>query len=118
MIAPKELFEKGPEPRFAVGQLVRHIRYGYRGVIVAFDRTCQATDAWYQNNQTKPERKQPWYHVLVDGVGYSTYAAQSNLVPDESGQCIIHPWVEEFFSSFDDGQYVRNDQQWPHGPPS
>ena len=30
------------EPMFAPGDLVHHRRYGYRGVLVAVDRTCQA----------------------------------------------------------------------------
>ncbi len=117
MIAPKEAFRKKQPPRFRVGQVVRHTRYGYRGVVVAFDHTCQASEAWYMHNQTQPERKQPWYHVLVDGSTYSTYAAQTSLTEDDSGECIIHPWTELYFSDFDNGRYTRNKTPWPHGAP-
>ena len=55
----------GSASHFDVGTLVRHRRYGYRGVIVAFDATCQASDQWYYSNQTQPSHDQPWYHVLV-----------------------------------------------------
>ena len=55
------------QPVFESGQLVRHRRYGYRGVVVDRDEFCQADDEWYSKNQTQPNRDQPWYHVLVDG---------------------------------------------------
>ena len=43
------------QPQFAIGQVVQHLRYGYRGVIVAYDQTCQADESWYQRNQTQPK---------------------------------------------------------------
>ena len=86
--------------RFHVGQLVRHRRYGYRGVVVAYDTTCQADDEWYARNQTQPERDQPWYHVLVDGSAQTTYAAQTSLETDPSREPIRHPWLERYFSAF------------------
>ena len=97
---------------FATGQLVRHRRYDYRGVIVAFDLTCQAQDEWYFANRTQPDRYQRWYHVLVHGSQQVTYAAQTSLQADDSGHQVIHPLVERFFSSFEDGRYVRNDEPW------
>jgi hemimethylated DNA binding protein len=42
-----------------------------------------------------------------------TYAAQSNLEPDDTGDEVVHPYVPYFFSEFRDGEYVRNDQPWP-----
>jgi heat shock protein HspQ len=91
------------------GQLVRHRRYGYRGVVVDFDQTCQAEDDWYQSNKTQPSRNQPWYHVLVHGTSQTTYAAQENLSPDDSGQPIAHPMLPYFFDELVDGKYVRNE---------
>jgi heat shock protein HspQ len=99
--------------RFRPGQLVRHRRYGYRGVVVDGDTSCQADEAWYQSNRTRPERTQPWYHVLVHNSMQVTYAAQSNLEPDDTGDEVVHPYVPYFFSEFRDGEYVRNDQPWP-----
>jgi heat shock protein HspQ len=102
-----------PAPRYEEGQLVRHRRYGYRGVVVAFDRSCHAADEWYESNRTRPERDQPWYHVLVDGAHHVTYAAQTSLLPDESMQAVSHPLVPFFFKHFKDGSYERNDRAWP-----
>lgn len=116
MIAPRTLFDKTP-PRFAEGQLVRHLSYGYRGVIVALDLTCQASEAWYHSNKSQPERKQPWYHVLVDDATHSTYVAESNLALDDNTDCIVHPWVNDFFDGFDGGRYHRNTTPWLHSAP-
>jgi heat shock protein HspQ len=100
-------------PLFQPGQLVRHKRYGYRGVVVDYDLTCQASDEWYQSNQTQPERKQPWYHVLVDQSRATTYPAQSSLQADGNTDPIEHPLIECFFSHFANGQYIRNSRAWP-----
>lgn len=100
-------------PVFEPGQLVRHRRYGYRGVIVDRDDSCQADDGWYAKNQTQPNREQPWYHVFVDGTTSCTYAASQNLVADSAGLPIDHPLVGYFFSSFSGGHYERNDEPWP-----
>lgn len=108
MIAPL-----APDVRFQPGQLVRHVRYGYRGVVVSRDPFCKASDAWYHSNPTQPERNQPWYHVLVHGNATVTYAAQSSLEEDDSGEPIDHPLVDQYFSEFKDGRYIRNARDWP-----
>lgn len=96
-------------PYFAPGQLVRHRRYGYRGVVVDFDMTCQAEETWYYANQTQPPRNQPWYHVLVDGTAATTYAAQTSLEADEDTDPIRHPLLDTLFTSFEDGRYERSE---------
>jgi heat shock protein HspQ len=113
MIAINQPAEAQERPVFEPGQLVRHRRYGYRGVIVERDDACQADDEWYARNQTQPDREQPWYHVLVDGTSSSTYAASQNLVADPGGLPIDHPLVPYFFARFSDGRYERNDEPWP-----
>ena len=101
------------DPLYHPGQIVRHRRYGYRGVVVECDLTCKADGAWYHSNQTQPDRNQPWYHVLVDGSSSTTYAAQTSLEADERSGPIIHPYLEHFFTEFTGDQYVRNDRPWP-----
>ena len=99
--------------KFAPGDLVRHVRYQYRGVVVAHDPKCGADEQWYQSNQTQPDRNQPWYHVLVHESGSVTYPAESSLESDDSGELIVHPLLEQFFGDFDDGCYQRNNIPWP-----
>jgi len=100
-------------PVFEPGQLIRHVRYGYRGVVVEMHESCQADDEWYFRNKTQPDREQPWYHVLVDGSSTCTYVASENLAADPNGMPIQHPLLGYFFSGFADGAYVRNDRPWP-----
>ena len=102
--------------RFGSGELVKHKRYGYRGVVVAFDLSCAAPEGWYRANRTQPKRNQPWYHVLVDQSSQTTYAAEDSLEPDHSGAEITHELLDEFFDDFRDGYYVRNAREW--GTPS
>ena len=105
--------DSGDRPTFEPGQLVRHRRYGYRGVVVSRDDSCQADAQWYLKNQTQPDRDQPWYHVLVDGTTTCPYAASQTLGADTSVDPSPHPWVSRFFDKFEDGYYVRNDEPWP-----
>lgn len=105
--------EAPQEAQFEPGQLVSHRRYDYRGVVVAFDLTCQADDDWYFSNRSQPQRYQPWYHVLVHGGQQVTYAAQTSLQADKSGGQVVHPFVAHFFSAFLDGRYTRNNTAWP-----
>ena len=114
VIRVREPFGSGSsEPQFSPGELVHHERYGYRGVVVDFDDTCQADEAWYQANQTQPSRAQPWYHVLVDGSDQVTYVAETNLERDLTGGPVNHALVGYFFEGFENGGYIRNQRPWP-----
>jgi len=97
--------------QFAIGDLVHHRLFDYRGVVVDVDPRCQATDKWYQEvAKSRPPKDKPWYHVLVHESFHSTYVAERNLEPDESASPIVHPMVEEFFSRFENGRYISVDQ--------
>ena len=105
--------EQSPgDPLFQAGQLVRHRRYHYRGVVVDIDVSCKASNQWYENNQTQPDRKQPWYHVLVHGTTTITYPAEDSLEAESSGQEIDHPLIDHFFDGFHEGRYLRNERPW------
>ncbi len=97
--------------RFSVGDLVHHRLFDYRGVIVDVDPTFQLTEEWYEAvARSRPPKNRPWYHVLVHGAVHSTYVAERNLEPDEHSSPIRHPMIEQFFSGFRNGRYVRRDQ--------
>ena len=99
---------KEVECRFYIGQLVHHLLFGYRGVVVDVDPDFQGTEAWYaQVARSRPPKDKPWYHVLVDGGSHMTYVAERNLEPDTSKAEIDHPLVERFFNVFQDGRYIR-----------
>ena len=108
-----EALASSPAPAFGRGQIVRHRKSGYRGVVVDLDLRCQADDAWYLSNPTQPDREQPWYHILVDRAQVVTYTAENSLEPDDSKAEVRHPLIPYFFEVFEKGRYRRNREPWP-----
>lgn len=100
-------------PLYGVGQVVKHRRYGYLGLIVECDESCHANDEWYWSNKTQPDRYQPWYHVLVSDTDHVTYAAESSLTVAHEGRRVKHPLIPHFFSKYEYGYYERNERPWP-----
>ena len=94
--------------RFRVGQLVHHKLFGYRGVVFDVDPSFAGSDDWYETMaMSRPPKDRPWYHVLVHGAVHTTYVAERNLEPDLSGVAIVHPALDQLFSAFQNGVYVR-----------
>ena len=97
------------EARFGPGQIIRHNRFGYRGVIVDVDPVFSGTDEWYeQMARSRPPRDAPWYHVLVDGADHMTYVAERHLEAEADKRPIRHPLLGRFFDRFEAGLYGRN----------
>ncbi|XP_065838206.1 uncharacterized protein [Oscarella lobularis] len=99
---------------YRVGQVIRHKRWGYRGVIVGWDEYAKAPEFWLRMNhpQDKPQwRQQPNYAILVDKRdrpdGQETYVPQENIEIIANTK-INHHEVEDFFDSFDGTQYLPN----------
>jgi len=112
-------FGQSPEPRdarpphvqFRVGQVVKHKRWGYRGVIIGWDETARAPASWLEEmHKGNPTwRGQPNYAVLVDT--RDRPAPQITYVPQENLQvvkhtAILHPSTEDYFENFDGSQYL------------
>ena len=95
--------------KFSIGDLIHHQLFDYRGVIIDVDQDFQGADDWYEKvAKSRPPKDKPWYHVLVHGSIHGTYVAEQNLERDESAEPIDHPMVGQFFSTFENGKYVRN----------
>ena len=69
-----------------MGQVIKHKRFGYRGVIVGWDETTQAPGSWIKqmHGPDRPEwQSQPNYSVLVDTRDRQgaqiTYVVQENM---------------------------------------
>lgn len=92
--------------KFEVGQIVRHRKFDYRGVVYDVDPSFQGSDAWYdQVARSRPPKDQPWYHVLVHDAAHTTYVAERHLEPDEEGGPIRHELVDQLFGGFENGRY-------------
>lgn len=95
--------------KFAIGALVHHRRFDYRGVVFDVDATFQGSDEWYEQvARSRPPKDAPWYHVLPHGSSHTTYVAERHLEIDPSQEPIRHPLLEELFVAFREGRYVRN----------
>lgn len=98
--------------KFAVGDLIRHRLFEYRGVIADVDSTFQLSDDWYEAMaRSRPPKNKPWYHVLVHDATHMTYVAERNLERDDSDEPVNHPLLERFFSRFQDGRYVSGTRE-------
>lgn len=92
--------------KFAIGEIVHHVLFDYRGVIIDIDPAFLGEEDWYQNVAlSRPPKDRPWYHVLVDSASHQTYVAERNLEHSEDLTPIQHPWLELFFSEIIDGKY-------------
>lgn len=84
---------KPADVHLRVGHVVRHRKYGFRGVVIGYDATCQATDSWMEASQVKAlplGPHQPFYHVLIDSRDALTWvksrwAAKDSLAADTGG---------------------------------
>ncbi|MCZ6828821.1 MAG: heat shock protein HspQ [Gammaproteobacteria bacterium] len=96
---------------FAVGELVHHRLFDYRGVVVDVDPDFQGSDAWYDSvAKSRPPKDKPWYHVLVHEALHTTYVAERNLERDAASDPILHPLLQHFFSRFENGRYISQDR--------
>ena len=93
--------------KFRIGQVIHHLKFGYRGVIANADPTFQGTEEWYDTvAKSKPPKESPWYQVLVHNSGSETYVAERHLELDTTGERINHPFLPVFFDEFKNGRYV------------
>lgn len=91
--------------KFAIGQVVKHRIFPFRGVIFDVDPQFANSEEWWNAipEDIRPRRDQPFYHLLAEN-GESTYVAyvsEQNLLPDETGQPVGHPQTAVLFDSFD-----------------
>lgn len=95
--------------RFAVGDVVRHRYYPFRGVIFDIDPVFANTEEWWQAipQNMRPRKNQPFYHLLAENAEteYIAYVSEQNLLPDTSGAPLRHPQVAEYFIEDEDGRY-------------
>lgn len=95
-----------PSVKFSVGEIVQHVRFGYRGVVYGVDPEFSLSDAWYDEvARSRPPKDRPWYHVLVDGSPHPTYVAERHLAASEDSTQVEHPFLGEHFESYDGRRY-------------
>jgi len=95
--------------KYAIGQVVKHRVFPFRGVIFDVDPTFANTEEWWLAipAEVRPRKDQPFYHLLAENAEteYVAYVSEQNLLPDDSGEPLRHPLVKEMFVKADDGRY-------------
>jgi len=97
------------QAKFAIGQVVRHRKFPFRGVIFDVDPQFANTEEWWQSipEDVRPPKDQPFYHLFAENEqsSYVAYVSEQNLLPDESGAPVEHPQVDLLFDAFDGARY-------------
>ncbi len=95
--------------RFAIGDVVRHRMFDFRGVVFDVDPVFNNSDEWYEAipEKIRPRKDQPFYHLLAENAEstYVAYVSQQNLMADDSDEPIDHPAIAGLFNDYADGRY-------------
>ena len=95
--------------KFAIGQVVRHRLFPFRGVVFDVDPQFSNTEEWYQSipKDVRPRKDQPFYHLLAENsdTEYIAYVSEQNLLEDDTGEPVRHPQLRELFDRTADGHY-------------
>jgi heat shock protein HspQ len=100
--------------KYALGQVVRHRKHPFRGVVFDVDPTFSNTEEWYAAipEEARPSKDQPFYHLLAENEQsyYVAYVSEQNLVADTSGEPVEHPDMDDMFGELQDGVYPMHVQ--------
>jgi heat shock protein HspQ len=100
--------------KFAIGQVVRHRLFSFRGVIFDVDPEFANTEEWYEAipADARPRKDQPFYHLLAENfeTEYVAYVSEQNLLEDDTGEPVRHPQIREMFEKKPDGRYAPKGQ--------
>ncbi len=100
---------KERQAKYAIGDIVRHRVYSFRGVIFDVDPTFSNSEEWYNSipEEVRPTKDQPFYHLFAENAEteYVAYVSEQNLLPDTSNEPVRHPQIAEVFDIDEKGRY-------------
>ena len=100
---------KAHAAKFAIGQVVKHRVFPFRGLIFDVDPEFDNTEEWWLSipEEVRPRKDQPFYHLFAENAEteYIAYVSEQNLLPDPSGEPLRNPMVQEMFERTDAGTY-------------
>ena len=109
LVAPPTVLTEARLAKYAIGQVVRHRHYPFRGVIFDVDPTFANTEQWWLSipEEIRPRKDQPFYHLYAENAEttYVAYVSEQNLVADDSGEPLRHPDISDQFVLDDQGRY-------------
>jgi heat shock protein HspQ len=102
----------GMEPKkakYAIGDIVKHRLYDFRGVVFDVDPIFSNSEEWYNAipEESRPRKDQPFYHLFAENAEteYIAYVSEQNLVPDTSKEPVRHPQISDVFERDAKGRY-------------
>lgn len=100
--------------KYHIGQVVRHRKHPFRGVVFDVDPKFSNTEEWYYAipEESRPRRDQPFYHLLAenDQSYYIAYVSEQNLIEDRTGEPVDHPDLPNLFGDFKGDRYTLDFQ--------
>ncbi len=100
---------KQRQAKFAIGEVVKHRFFPFRGIIFDVDPVFSNTEEWWLSipEEIRPSKDQPYYHLLAENeeTEYVAYVSEQNLLPDDSGEPLRHPQLGELFDELENGSY-------------
>jgi heat shock protein HspQ len=100
---------KASSAKFAIGQVVRHRLFDFRGLIFDVDPEFDNTEEWWLSipEDIRPQKDQPFYHLFAENAEteYIAYVSEQNLLPDSSEEPLRNPMIEEMFIRDQNGIY-------------
>jgi heat shock protein HspQ len=100
---------KASSAKFAIGQVVRHRLFDFRGLIFDVDPEFDNTEEWWLSipEEARPRKDQPFYHLFAENAEteYIAYVSEQNLLPDPSSEPLRNPLIEEMFTREKNGVY-------------
>ena len=100
---------KASSARFAIGQVVRHRFFDFRGLIFDVDPEFDNTEEWWLSipEDVRPRKDQPFYHLFAENQEseYVAYVSEQNLLPDTAETPLRHPQIDSVFERDGAGAY-------------
>ena len=95
--------------KFGIGQVVRHRKYPFRGLIYDVDPVFANTEEWWLSipEEVRPSKEQPFYHLFAENTEteYIAYVSEQNLLLDDSSEPLRHPQIGDSFIRTEAGGY-------------
>ena len=95
--------------KFAIGQVVKHRIFPFRGVIFDVDPVFANTEEWWLSipEAVRPRKDQPFYHLLAENEqsSFVAYVSEQNLLAEDGDEPVSHPQTTLIFDEFRAGRY-------------
>jgi len=100
---------KARSAKFAIGQVVKHRVFPFRGLIFDVDPEFDNTEEWWLSipEEVRPRKDQPFYHLFAENAEseYIAYVSEQNLLPDHSGEPLRNAMIGKMFVEDSTGGY-------------